>query len=99
MKRYWLFGGLKYYPCGGIEDLVGTFNTTGEVLKFIENAEAEGVARLGCIPTYISDLDWWHVFDLEEGLLCTQEGLYNNRHFAEDMKGLNEALCSVLKTT
>lgn len=32
MKRYLVFAGEKYYPCGGWSDFYGTYDTMGEAL-------------------------------------------------------------------
>ena len=33
MKRYLLFGGDKYYACGGVKDLKGSFDTASEAME------------------------------------------------------------------
>ena len=47
MKRFLMFAGQTYYPCGGVEDLQGDYND-------IEEAKAAAEA---------SHFDWAQVFD------------------------------------
>ena len=61
MKRYALFGGLDYYPGGGWEDFIGTFDTIEEATRAVSGS--------GGVP-YESkprDPDWWHIVDLTTG--------------------------------
>lgn len=50
MKRYWLFGGSTYYPCGGMMDFVDSFDTLGEATE----SHAGG-----------SYNEWAHILDCE----------------------------------
>lgn len=34
MKRFLIFSGLTYYPCGGFQDFKGSFDTYVEALEF-----------------------------------------------------------------
>jgi len=45
---YYLFAGCTYYPCGGVNDFVGTFDTVLGAVKHMANTEG---------------FDWWHVTD------------------------------------
>ncbi len=51
MKRYFVFGGLRYYPTGGWRDLVGTTDS-------LEDATAQA-------KKYVADNNpgWAHVLD------------------------------------
>lgn len=51
MKRYALFEGSEYYPAGGWDDFVGTYDTKEEAEK------ARSPLKYG----------WWHVVDLQTG--------------------------------
>jgi hypothetical protein len=51
IKRYAAFSGSNYYPDGGWDDFVGTYDTLEE-------------ARMAQRP---NDNDWQHVVDLETG--------------------------------
>jgi len=54
MKRYLLFAGDNYYPCGGWEDFIEDFD---DLQKARDRGAAEEVADgLG---------RWWHVVDSE----------------------------------
>ena len=52
-KRYWLFGGDAYYPNGGMNDFVGSFDE-------IEQAEE-------CVKSEEYEFDWHHIFDTQTG--------------------------------
>jgi hypothetical protein len=53
MKRFLLFAGYTYYPSGGMEDLIGDFQTPeGARDKLVEVLEKGGV-------------DWAHIYDTE----------------------------------
>lgn len=56
MKRYLLFSGTTYYPCGGWADFQGDFDTIEEAEKAyrLENPEDEDL------------FTWMHIFDLED---------------------------------
>ena len=62
MKRYWLFGGDDYYPQGGMYDLVSRHDT-------VRDAMAAGRDT----PDGERPLDWWHVWDAEEGVRVVQD--------------------------
>lgn len=47
--KYFLFAGNDYYPTGGINDLIGKYNSYREALEIpISNCK---------------EFDWWHVTD------------------------------------
>lgn len=49
MKRYLLFAGSLYYPSGGWDDFIASFDTVDEC-----------VARAKTDPY---SMDWWHILD------------------------------------
>ena len=54
MKRYLLFSGDVYYPAGGWDDLVDTFDTEKEAHEFGREL-------------YKRNNNWFHIVDLELG--------------------------------
>ncbi len=53
MKRYILFGGDNYYPRGGVDGLIGSYN-------MLEEAQAEGERRMTLRLFYDSDhIEWF----------------------------------------
>ena len=52
LKRFLLFAGDTYYPCGGWHDFIGSYDS-------YEEAAANGD---------IDRNDWWHVIDHKTGL-------------------------------
>ena len=56
MKRYLLFAGETYYPCGGWGDLQGVFGTPTAARREIES------------QTF--PWDWWQIVDVETGSIC-----------------------------
>jgi hypothetical protein len=52
--RYALFAGDNYYPCGGLRDLKGRFET-------LEDARVYVTTHL----SYGEFYDWWHIVDTE----------------------------------
>jgi len=50
--KYYVFAGDWYYPSGGIEDLVGTFDTLPDAKRFL----ADWVQKNG-------DYTWGHIAD------------------------------------
>lgn len=61
MKRFLLFAGDKYYPVGGADDLIGSFN---------DRDEAEDAGWPGWFED--SPPDWAHVFDCETGEIVSE---------------------------
>lgn len=60
MKRYYLFAGSHYYPAGGANDLVGTFETLELVKQAIDEDKAKD--DLNHYPW-----EWYHVLDIQTG--------------------------------
>lgn len=54
MKRYWLFAGDAYYPGGGMEDFIASFDT-------VEEANADQSGRKA---------DWCQILDSATGSWC-----------------------------
>jgi hypothetical protein len=57
MKRYLLFAGAQYYPCGGWDDLEGDFDTLEEA------REAAKHSPIKLAPEY----DWTQIVDTQIG--------------------------------
>lgn len=36
-KRYWVFGFSEYYPSGGMQDFVGSFDTVEEAREYVKD--------------------------------------------------------------
>lgn len=66
MKRFWLFIGADYYPGGGMNDFISSFDTLDEATKASVNSDS-GL-------TYDCSNDWCHVFDTE-----TKQIFYRDR--------------------
>lgn len=63
-KLFWLFGGLTYYPSGGMADFLTSADTAEELLEILEDKDR--VVKKdpdGIWNTRSSDLDWWHILD------------------------------------
>lgn len=50
-KRFLLFAGSIYYPAGGMDDLISTFDNLEEAMKALRDSEK----------------DWQHVYDTQTG--------------------------------
>lgn len=61
VNRFWLFAGPDFYPDGGVEDLVGFFDS-------LEDAIEEGRSRLD--PQWV---DWFQVVDTVAGEVINGE--------------------------
>ena len=58
--RYLVFGGSEYYPGGGIQDLVGSFDDLAQaVARMRELREPDEWSYTSC--------DWVHVYDVQAG--------------------------------
>lgn len=38
-RRFWLFAGKNYYPLGGMDDFVGSFDSVREAQDFVEKGD------------------------------------------------------------
>ena len=56
MKRYLLFSGSDYYPAGGWDDFINSFNTLIEARAAGEESNKED-----------KDWKWFHIVDLKTG--------------------------------
>jgi hypothetical protein len=63
MKRFWLFAGDGYYPLGGFDDFIESFDTFEQAMFF-----ARGCNR-----------DWWHIVDRDTGDSWNENGPVNWR--------------------
>lgn len=67
MKRFLVFAGSNYYPCGGWSDFVGAYDSLEEARAAAEERKTLGQAyeargqTFRCTPD-----DWAHVVDLEQ---------------------------------
>lgn len=57
--RFLLFGGCKYYPSGGMDDLIGSYDTEAECVAAVD---AHGAGKHA-----YEHFDWWHIYDSESG--------------------------------
>lgn len=62
IKRYMLFCGEYYYPCGGMNDFKGYFDSVDDAL----NSEECNSGQLN---------EWHHIYDteLQEKVVCSEE--------------------------
>jgi hypothetical protein len=51
MKRFLLFSGDEYYPCGGMNDFKGDYDTLDEAKDALIKIALDG------------DADWGHIYD------------------------------------
>lgn len=51
LRRYLLFAGYRYYPQGGMDDLVQDFDTYDELEEYVEGMDEE----------------WYNVLDMQSG--------------------------------
>lgn len=63
MKRFITFTGNTYYPSGGANDFLDSFDTADEAIL-------EGKKACGEDCT----IDWWHVYDTEENKIIYPDG-------------------------
>ena len=69
-KRYLVFGFDEYYPCGGLGDLEGSFDTIEDAIAFIKKGKP--LKRLhGEIIYYRSE--YYQLYDRRNGVLIDIE--------------------------
>lgn len=56
MKRFLLFSGAEYYPCGGCNDFHSSHETFLSAMEVVQT--------LG--------FEWWHVLDIQTGLVSRE---------------------------
>jgi hypothetical protein len=61
-KRFLLFTGDDYYPCGGTGDFKGSFDTLLEVSEYLATPKDNG-----------RDFDWYNVLDTETGAIIEDD--------------------------
>jgi hypothetical protein len=67
-RVFWLFAGDEYYPAGGIDDLVATFDTLEDAAR--TGRHHDNVCRLGIDrrrAEYKERWQWWHILDTTTG--------------------------------
>ena len=67
LKRFLVFGGDNYYPCGGWNDFQGSYETYELALKWA-TASPSG--------------DWWHIVDSETGEMVADQNGYSQKNAA-----------------
>lgn len=67
-KRFLVFAGSDYYPSGGAEDFVSSYDSLGEAR---ENFEI--IQENACF------LNWWHVVDRDTGVIYEEGVLVNDQ--------------------
>lgn len=75
MRRYMVFGGDHYYPCGGMHDYKESFDDRDEAREYANSLLVEKPVILSDGPVIGRDgepymrqeCDWAHVYDAEEG--------------------------------
>ena len=60
MHRYWLFTSESYYPGGGMCDFKQSCVTVEEAICLARGMESD------------DSIDWWHVFDSNEGRIVAE---------------------------
>lgn len=70
MKRYWLFGGIQYYPSGGFEDFKKSYDTLDRALNEARHLEFNYIDY----PNQSDYLAWFQVFDSETREIVASEG-------------------------
>ena len=60
MKRYLVFGYDVYYPCGGINDLIGAFGTEEEINEYF-------IKEMSDKESYFNKCDYYQVLDIQTG--------------------------------
>lgn len=62
MKRYLLFTGIKFYPCGGMCDFAGDYDTKEEAMQVFEREPG------------MTGYQWAHVYDtLYRAIRCVYD--------------------------
>ena len=76
MKRYIVFYGDRYYPQGGWEDCIGSFDSVKAGRKQIIHKILEDFSEFDGTKIeeyrYAFNLSWWHIYDTKE-----QKIIYN----------------------
>lgn len=69
MKRYLLFVGYNYYPSGGWDDFVNSYDTVEEAMLAVNDKETPYFKQDAFLsyPKTIGNVDWWHVIDTTTG--------------------------------
>lgn len=65
MKKYLAFYGTRYYPMGGMLDLIGSFDTLFDAnVALLEENKKEGWE-----DSDWGNLVWGHIWDIEKGVI------------------------------
>ena len=68
MKRYLVFFGANYYPCGGMYDFLNDFDTIEECKKAIDDKIKEDFNQWDSLEEHIKyqwEYSWAHIYDTE----------------------------------
>lgn len=71
LKRWWLFGSPMFYPQGGMQDFVQSYDTAAEALEAAKTQEFAD--RYAHYPLY-NRLEWFHIFDSETHVIVIVDG-------------------------
>jgi hypothetical protein len=73
MKRFMLFMCSKYYPIGGMEDFVNSYDTLDEAITGLKNHDNWDGHWNG-----EDGMDKWHIYDLAEQKIVADEDYSDN---------------------
>ena len=70
MKRYLAFYGYAYHPLGGMDDLIGDYDTIDEALKGIRSAHKENhpVKDSEELKNKFKEWYWAHIYDIQKNV-------------------------------
>lgn len=68
MSRYLLFFGPVYYPCGGMEDFLGSYEDITEAIKIAESKAKEEY------PDCPWKFNWSHIWDCDRKAIVWEDG-------------------------
>jgi hypothetical protein len=76
-RRFMLFGGMDYYPGGGVHDLLSSHETIDEARRHAADLVSYGYVppkpqilgdgRISTAHALGWPIEWWHVFDSDSG--------------------------------
>jgi hypothetical protein len=94
LKRFALFGGDRYYPNGGWNDLVMTSDLLTDVTPSVEQGNAYdavngGIHRSQHFALGGQSLDWWQIIDLTTGEKLLSGGFYTDDDSSDLSVNLN----------
>ncbi len=70
LKRFWLFGGIKFYPSGGLEDFKKSYDSLEEAVHDAERKEFSSIEY-----SHMHDrLEWYQILDTQINEVVTHSG-------------------------